>query len=192
MSCSARATTARPTSSQPRRVARGRGLDAATSSARRPRSIGGGGGGRPTMARAGGKDPDELADALARPSSRRRGARREGARARLRLGADRRRRLRSDGHARAAARRRRARGDRGGLATRRACRARRRPERIVVGLPLTLRGEHGAQADETARSSRRSEGARRPGRDVRRAVHDRSPRRRRRTRRRTRVPPPTC
>jgi putative Holliday junction resolvase len=24
------------------------------------------------------------------------------------------------------------------------------PERIVVGLPLTLRGEHGAQADETA------------------------------------------
>lgn len=26
-----------------------------------------------------------------------------------------------------------------------------RPERIVVGLPLTLRGEHGAQAAETAR-----------------------------------------
>jgi putative Holliday junction resolvase len=25
-----------------------------------------------------------------------------------------------------------------------------RPDRIVVGLPLTLRGEHGAQADETA------------------------------------------
>jgi putative Holliday junction resolvase len=25
------------------------------------------------------------------------------------------------------------------------------PETIVVGLPLTLRGEHGAQADETAR-----------------------------------------
>ena len=25
------------------------------------------------------------------------------------------------------------------------------PERIVVGLPLTLRGEHGAQADETVR-----------------------------------------
>lgn len=24
------------------------------------------------------------------------------------------------------------------------------PERVVVGLPLTLRGEHGAQADETA------------------------------------------
>jgi putative Holliday junction resolvase len=25
------------------------------------------------------------------------------------------------------------------------------PDRIVVGLPLTLKGEHGAQADETAR-----------------------------------------
>jgi alanyl-tRNA synthetase len=28
--------------------------------------VGGGGGGRPTMARAGGKDPEKLADALAR------------------------------------------------------------------------------------------------------------------------------
>ena len=28
--------------------------------------VGGGGGGRPTMARAGGKDPERLADALAR------------------------------------------------------------------------------------------------------------------------------
>ena len=28
--------------------------------------VGGGGGGRPTMARAGGKNPDDLADALAR------------------------------------------------------------------------------------------------------------------------------
>jgi alanyl-tRNA synthetase len=27
--------------------------------------VGGGGGGRPTMARAGGKDPEKLADALA-------------------------------------------------------------------------------------------------------------------------------
>ena len=29
------------------------------------RIVGGGGGGRPTMARAGGKDPERLADALA-------------------------------------------------------------------------------------------------------------------------------
>jgi putative Holliday junction resolvase len=29
------------------------------------------------------------------------------------------------------------------------------PELVVVGLPLTLRGEHGAQADETARFAER-------------------------------------
>jgi len=33
------------------------------------------------------------------------------------------------------------------------------PERIVVGLPLTLRGEHGAQADETAEFVERLRGA---------------------------------
>ena len=34
-------------------------------------------------------------------------------------------------------------------------RATRQPERVVVGLPLTLRGEHGEQARETGGSSRR-------------------------------------
>ena len=68
-------------------------------------------------------------------------------------------------------------------------------ERVVVGLPLTLRGEHGAQARETdAFVEALRAAARRPGRELRRALHHR-PRRRAsaRTRRpRTRAPRPTC
>ena len=145
-------------------------LDASTSSSAAAAVVGGGGGGRPTMARAGGKDPEKLGDALARRRAEalRRRARREGARARLRLGAHRRRRLRPDRHARAAARRRRARRDGGRARAARRDRARARSaERVVVGLPLTLRGEHGEQARETERFVERLRAARRrPGRDA--------------------------
>ena len=99
-SCSARARTAPSTSSR----------TSTTRSPRRSRAgdvvseiapiVGGGGGGRPTMARAGGKDPEKLADALARARELIAAAlSREGARARLRLRAHRRRRLRPDRHA---------------------------------------------------------------------------------------------
>ena len=61
--------------------------------------VGGGGGGRPTMARAGGKDPAKLDDALARARELIAAALlREGARAGLRLRADRSRGLRPDGN----------------------------------------------------------------------------------------------
>ena len=55
------------------------------------------------------------------------------------------------------------------------------PERIVVGMPLTLRGEHGEQAQRDGRvrrSAARAGGG--SGRDVRRAIHERPRRRRRR------------
>jgi alanyl-tRNA synthetase len=42
-----------------------RGLDAVQVVRQAAALVGGGGGGRPTMARAGGKDPDRLGDALA-------------------------------------------------------------------------------------------------------------------------------
>ena len=46
-------------------------------------------------------------------------------------------------------------------------------ERVVVGLPLTLRGEVGAQAEETSRFVERLRALPgRPGRDVRRTLHD--------------------
>ena len=46
-------------------------------------------------------------------------------------------------------------------------------ERVVVGLPLTLRGEHGAQAEETMRFVDRLRARRRRARrDLRRALHD--------------------
>ena len=57
------------------------------------------------------------------------------------------------------------------------------PEEIVVGLPLTLRGEHGLQAAETAEFVEALRGGGRdPGGDVRRAVHVEAGRRRRRAR----------
>ena len=81
----------------------GRGLDATQLVRELGKHIGGGGGGRPTLAEAGGRTRTESA-------TRSRRARRpsrtpsldEGARARLRLGAHRRRGLGSDRHARAA------------------------------------------------------------------------------------------
>jgi alanyl-tRNA synthetase len=42
-----------------------RGLDAVVLIREAAALMGGGGGGRPTMARAGGRDPEKLADALA-------------------------------------------------------------------------------------------------------------------------------
>ena len=88
----------------------------------------------------------------------------EGPRARLRRRADRRRRLRRDGRARAAADRRRARRyARRPRARPRTSSASTRRSCVVVGLPLTLRGERGLQAKETeefveraARGARRS------------------------------------
>ena len=59
------------------------------------------------------------------------------------------------------------------------------PELVVVGMPLTLRGEHGEQARETAAFVERlRDRRRRPGRDLRRALHLRPRRRRRRAGRR--------
>ena len=76
--------------------------------------VGGKGGGRPTMARAGGKEPEQPAEALAHAEKTIVEALgREGARARLRRRAHGRRGLRRDRDARAPAHRRRARGERG-------------------------------------------------------------------------------
>ena len=146
---------------------------------------------RPADARRGGREEPGRRSATrsrraGRPSPPPRCG--EGPGPRLRLGADRRRRLRSDRHARAAALRRRA--GRDGRRARRARRAVReeQPERVVVGLPLTLRGEHGEQARETEPVRRAAPRARgRSRRDVRRALHDASlaGRRRREARPRT-------
>ena len=45
------------------------------------------------------------------------------------------------------------------------------PDVVVVGMPLTLGGDHGEQARETAAFVERLRGDRHTGRDVRRAVH---------------------
>ena len=74
----------------------------------------------------------------------------EGSRPGLRLRADGRRRVGSDRHARATAWSRRARGTDAGLDELVALVDAEQPERIVVGMPITLRGEHGEQAQETA------------------------------------------
>ena len=64
-------------------------------------------------------------------------------------------------------------------------------DRVVVGLPLTLRGEQGAQAEETMRVRRPvALGRRRAGRDLRRALHDDARRSRGGRRRPRRGPPP--
>ena len=64
-------------------------------------------------------------------------------------------------------------------------------ERVVVGLPLTLRGEHGAQAAETDRFVEALESAVDvPDRTVRRALHQHARGSRRRRGRPRRGPPP--
>ena len=151
-SSSARARTARCTSSR-------------TSTSRSPsgqrlrrRPAGGGDrrrGGRrtPTMARAGGRIPRSCPMRSRRPSGS--SSRRcEDPRARLRRRAHRRRRLRCDGDDRAAARRSSSGPRREGAAQLARSSSEHEAERVVVGLPLTLRGERGAQAQETERSSR--------------------------------------
>ena len=102
------------------------------------------------MARAGGKDPEKLPEHSPRRKRSSVGALSEGARARLRRRAHRRRRLRSDRDARRAARRRRAgRDERAASRSSPAIVSEQDAERVVVGLPLTLRGERGEQARET-------------------------------------------
>ena len=188
-SCSARGGRPRPPRRQPRPLARGAGAR------RRP--------GRPPGGRARRRRRRRPADDGPRrrqgPGEARRGARGgragppgraglsrsnrsiargEGARTRLRLGADRRGRLRPDRHRRPPARGRRARRARRRPRARRSSwRSAEEVERIVVGLPVTLRGEHGLQAEETERFVERAPGGRRPSRrELRRALHDaRSP-----------------
>ena len=129
----------------------GRGLDATRLVRELGKHIGGGGGGRPTLAEAGGRIPTASATRLRRASRRSRTlSTREGAGPRLRRGAHRRRGLRSDGHAGAAGVHRGARAHGSGprLAASRIV-EREAPERIVVGMPVTLRGEHGEQAHAT-------------------------------------------
>ena len=169
----------------------GRGLDASQLVRELGKHIGGGGGGRPTLAEAGGKNPDGVRDALeAGKKAVADALASEGARARLTA----RRGPASPSPTRPARSRGRScvverAGTDAGLETLVAARpSAKEPERVVVGMPLTLRGEHGEQARETAEFVEALRGARdRSGRDVRRALHDRP----RRTAT-TRGPPPIC
>ena len=125
-----------------------KGLDAVALVRDAAKHIGGGGGGRPTLAEAGGKKPEALGEALEAAEARLSWRSFEGAGARLRLGPHRRRRLRPDRHRRPAALRGRAAPTPGSI---RALVEAEAAERVVVGLPLTLRGERGEQAEETER-----------------------------------------
>ena len=151
--------------------------------------VGGGGGGRPTMARAGGKDPEKLPGRArrGRAAHRRRavkvlaldyGAARTGVAVSDATGTI----ARPLGVVERAATDGRPRRDRERSS------ASTSAERVVVGMPLTLRGERGQQAVETEAFVEALRAARRrPGRDVRRAVHDGARRARRRRRRRGRA-----
>ena len=112
--------------------------------------VGGGGGGRPTMARAGGKNPEKLDDALAKAEEALRealsvkvvaldyGSARTGVAVSDPTGTI----ARPLGVVERAA-------TEAGLARVAELVREQGAERIVVGLPLTLRGERGAQARET-------------------------------------------
>ena len=149
---------------------------------------GGGGGGRDTMAQAGGRDPEKLPEAIAaaRLAIERARSDEPDPRPRLRRGPLRLRGLRSH-RARSPLRSGRSSGRTPAAAWRRSpsWRGDREVERVVVGLPLTLAGEEGAQARATrefaerlARAARRAGGAARraahhaPGRAHRRAARD--------------------
>ena len=138
--------------------------------------VGGGGGGRDTMAQAGGKRSGEAA----RGAGDRAGRDREGARADARPRARPRRRplrLRPSRIPPARSRRRSrwwsGRTPRGGSRRSRGWSQEKGAERVVVGLPLTLRGDEGEQA-ERARDVCRAAGAESLGTGgaSRRAPHD--------------------
>ena len=112
--------------------------------------IGGGGGGRADLAEAGGKNPDGLAEAYEVGRTEIASAPlREGPRSRLRLGAHRRGGLRPHRNGRPATGSRRARRSEDGLARLDELVREHGAERVVVGKPLTMRGEAGEQAAET-------------------------------------------
>ena len=175
---------------QPRRVARRTRARRDRDRARARPHIGGGGGGRPTMAQAGGKNPEESA----RRSPPREAARRRRAGVKvlaLDYGSARTGVAVSDPTGtlarplgvveRAAAR---------GSTRASSSSARRRPSASSSGCPLTLRGERGEQASETERfverSGPRSTSRSRPSTSASRPS---SPARRRRRRRGRRAPP---
>jgi len=168
-----------------------KGLDASQLVRALGAHIGGGGGGKPTLAEAGGKNPAGVRDAL--EAGRKAVAR--GARIKV-MALD-------YGSARTGV----AVSDPTGIIARPLCVVERvrtdaglaelvrlvreeQPEHVIVGLPLTLRGEHGEQARETeifAREAPRH--PRRAGAALRRALpRPTSPSRRPRHHRRTRAP----
>ncbi len=136
--------------------------------------IGGGGGGRPTLAEAGGKNVDGVRDALAAGRDRLSRRPRVSKLLALDYGSARTGVAVSDPTgtvARPVTTVERA-GSEAGFARLLAVIAAEEPELVVVGMPLTLRGEHGEQARETAEFVERLRGALvDAGRDLRRAVH---------------------
>ena len=167
---------------EPRQVAR-RGSMRWRSSASSARIIGGGGGGRPTLAEAGGKNVGGVRDALAAGRDRLAAALDVKVLA-LDFGSARTGVAVSDPTgtvARPVTTVERAATD-AGFAKLLAVIAAEEPELVVVGMPLTLRGEHGEQARETDGFVERLRAAIDARRDLRRAVHLGARRRGRRTR----------
>ncbi len=129
-----------------------KGLDAVQVARKAAEKIGGGGGGRPTLAEAGGKDPEGLAEAYEVAKERDRGHHCVKVLA-LDYGSARTGVAVSDPTgtlARPLGSVEQASTEDGMKRLVDLVRA-ESPERVVVGLPLTLRGERGAQAEETER-----------------------------------------